>query len=169
MTLVNNHNLIGQKRTLSGKKSDHLQRLKTGLKTDDLSLVTYSGFCDSEGGFCACGHEIKNRYHTSHGIVGSECVQNFTQTVQKQIRASEKMLKKEVAELRKAEKEKADVLVLLPKATEALQRLLDICPDYQQGYYKNLYAGNFRNPTAKGLKKTIVTIKHRIKEEERTR
>lgn len=83
-------------RRKSGGQSQE-EKLKTGLKTDDLSLVTYSGFCDAEGGHCACGHAILYRFHTSHGIVGSECIKYFDGSQQNTMRQAEKYMKKKLA------------------------------------------------------------------------
>ena len=154
-------------RRKSGGQSQE-EKLKTGLKTDDLSLVTYSGFCDAEGGHCACGHPILYRFHTSHGVVGSECIKYFDGSQQNTMKQAEKYMKKKVSAEKKAAKEKAEVEKLAPECARLLAELktLSRIPEH----YENLYAGYAKgeNKTPAHYRKAIVALKHFIDKEKQS-
>lgn len=109
-TLANNHDLIGAKKSKAPKLSQ-IEKLKTGLKTDDLSSIRYTGKCDADGGTCACGKKgIVYRFFVVNSdgeifVVGSECINHFIPAVQNDIRVHERQLKAKVqAEKRKQKK-----------------------------------------------------------------
>lgn len=79
------------------------QKLKNGLRVSDLSQVTFQGFFEhsKSGASCACGHPIKNLFHTSHGIVGSECIKYFIGDTKMSMIQADKMLKKKIRDEKK--------------------------------------------------------------------
>ena len=141
------------------------EKLRVGLKTDDLSSVTYSGFCDAEGGHCACGHSILYRFHTSHGIVGSECSKYFDGSQQNTMRQAEKYMKKKVSAEKKAAKEKAEVEKLAPECARLLAELktLSRIPEHYQNIYGAYARGENKNPSH--YKRAIMALKHLIYKE----
>ena len=118
-TLVNNSADIAKEKNKSKTpKPSQLQKLQTGLKCQDLSLIVYTNQCDALGGECACGKKgIVYRFFVKNPdgeefVVGSECINHFVHSVQEDIRNHEKQLKSKVqAEKRKQakiEKEKRE-------------------------------------------------------------
>jgi hypothetical protein len=97
-TLVTNQNEIRAKKNKAPKLTQ-IQKLQTGLKTNDLSLIEYTGKCDALGGECACGKKgIIYRFFVRNPdgeifVVGSECINHFVPAVQNDIRSHEKQLK----------------------------------------------------------------------------
>lgn len=55
--------------------------LKMARAFGDFSDWTYTGNCDSKGGYCECGKQIIYRYFVNRGsetkIVGSTCIDHF--------------------------------------------------------------------------------------------
>ena len=107
-TLVNNSADIAREKSKSKTpKPTQLQKLQTGLKCNDLSLIVYTNQCDALGGECACGKKgIVYRFFVRNPdgevfVVGSECINHFVQTVQNDIRNHEKQLKSAVQAERK--------------------------------------------------------------------
>lgn len=77
------------------------QKLKNGLGVSDLSQVRFQGFFDCASDVCACGHKIMYRFHTSHGVVGSECIKYFTGDTKMSMMQADKMLKKKMRDEKK--------------------------------------------------------------------
>lgn len=81
------------------QKQSQLEKLQIGLRTQDLTLVTYTGKCDMAGGECACGkRNIVYRFFVQNPdgeifVVGSECINHFLKSTQNEIRVHEKQLK----------------------------------------------------------------------------
>lgn len=131
MTLVNNHDSLGVKP--KRQVVSQLDRLKAGLETDDLSTVTYTQNCDALGGECACGKKgiiyrffVKNQAGKVF-VVGSECINHFTQSVQNEIKSHDKQLRNKAKKIR--EKNEAD------KILQTAKDLLIKIPDYSQGKF----------------------------------
>lgn len=109
MTLVNNHDSLGVKPKRQAIPQD--QKLMIALKTNDLSKIRYTGKCHALGGDCVCGkkgilycHFVLNE-NNEEFIVGSECIKYFTQSVQNQIGANDKQLRKAAEQRRKDEEQ----------------------------------------------------------------
>lgn len=107
-TLINNHSQIRTEK-VRRPKVNQIDKLKAGLKTDDLLSISYTGECDASGGSCACGKKnivyrffVKNQQGEIF-VVGSECINHFTQSVQNEIKSHDKQLKKRKKELKEAE------------------------------------------------------------------
>lgn len=107
-TRINNHTEIGAEKN-KAQKLTQIQKLQTGLKTDDLSSIRYTGKCDALGGTCACGKKgIVYRFFVVNPdgdlfIVGSECITHFAQTVQNDIKSHERQLKAAIQKKHKDE------------------------------------------------------------------
>lgn len=99
-TLITNHSKIKAPRKTGVSQE---QKLKNGLGVSDLSQVTFQGFFEhsESGASCACGHPIKNLFHTSHGIVGSECIKYFQGDMKMSMLQADKMLKKKMRDEKK--------------------------------------------------------------------
>ena len=171
-TLVNNSADIAREKSKSKTpKPTQLQKLQTGLKCNDLSLIVYTNQCDALGGECACGKKgIVYRFFVKNPdgeifVVGSECINHFIPTVQNDIRTHEKQLKAKVqAEKRKQAKiaqEKAKQAVWYERGQPLRDEIYQLMKHPLIQDLTHLWNPEHHNPAV--LEETIYRIKAAIR------